>query len=247
MSEAKTHKETAYCDKHESNFEQTITKAEVFEGKVISFRSGCPKCIEENALESKRKDDAELAGRIASDRERMGIPDRLAGTTFDRYRTTTAEQNHAKKRFIDLASGSFNIIATGNVGTGKTMLSCCLLEEIRGKRSGKIIRLIELIRILKETWRRDSHQNERDVIRSFVDLDILIIDEVGIQFGSETEALFLFDIINGRYDKMRPTVMLSNLGIDALKKVLGERIIDRMRDDGGILLQFNWDSERGRK
>ncbi len=247
MSEQTIKTEMAYCDKHEESFEQTVTTSEIFPGRPLTFRTGCPKCADEYGWEAKKKEDAELASRIASDRERMGIPERLAGVKFDSYRTNTPGQERVKKRFMDLEQGSFNIIATGNVGTGKTMLSCCLLEQIRGKRSGKMIRLIEMIRVLKETWRKDSQQTERDVIRSLVDLDILIIDEVGIQFGSETEALFLFDVINGRYDKMRPTVMLSNLGIDALKQSLGERIIDRMRDDGGCLLQFDWGSERGRK
>lgn len=238
---------TAYCDTHNISFEQTVTRSNLFDDKWFTYKTGCPKCVEENSIELRRKEKAEQENRIAIAREKMGIPQRLCGVTFDSYKTTTASQEHVKNRFIDLSKGSFNIIATGNVGTGKTMLACCLLESIIGKRTGKIVRLIELIRILKESWRKNAEFTEREIISHFVDVDILVIDEVGIQFGSETEALFLFDIINGRYDKMKPTVMLSNLGIDALKKILGDRIIDRMRDDGGCLLQFDWSSERGKK
>ena len=41
-----------------------------------------------------------------------------------------------------------------------------------------------------------------------------------------------------------PTVLISNLGIDAIKDAVGERIIDRLREDGGDLVAFDWDSHR---
>lgn len=79
------------------------------------------------------------------------------------------------------------------------------------------------IRRVKDTWSRDSRESETDAIAALVFPDLLILDEVGVQFGSDTEKLILFDVLNERYEKRRPTLMLSNLGLDDVRAFLGER------------------------
>ena len=76
---------------------------------------------------------------------------------------------------------------------------------------------------------------------------MLVIEEVGVQFGSETEKLFLFEIIDGRYNKMKSTVMISNLNIQGVKECVGERCIDRLREDGGSVIAFDYESQRGKR
>ena len=75
--------------------------------------------------------------------------------------------------------------------------------------------------------------------------DLLILDEVGVQFGSDTEKLILFDVLNERYEKRRPTLVLSNLSLPDVEQYLGERIFDRLREDGGEAVVFDWESHRG--
>ena len=47
-----------------------------------------------------------------------------------------------------------------------------------------------------------------------------------------------------RYEKMKPTILISNLSKDDVFKYLGERVADRLREDGGKVLVFDWDSYR---
>ncbi len=75
-------------------------------------------------------------------------------------------------------------------------------------------------------------------------MDLLIIDEVGSQFGSDTEKLFIFEIIDGRYQEMKPTILISNLDINGIKESIGERCVDRLREGGGSMIAFNWESSR---
>jgi DNA replication protein DnaC len=74
---------------------------------------------------------------------------------------------------------------------------------------------------------------------------LLIIDEIGVQFGSPFETNLMFDILNERYEKLRPTLLLSNLTAPEIKAFLGERIYDRLREDGGQFVPFDWQSHRG--
>ena len=79
----------------------------------------------------------------------------------------------------------------------------------------------------------EKQRTEAEVIRIYTDPELLIIDEVGVQFGSEAEKLILFEIINTRYERMMPTILISNLPKDELSAFIGERVIDRMNDGGG--------------
>ena len=55
----------------------------------------------------------------------------------------------------------------------------------------------------------------------------------------------MFEIINERYESRQPTILISNLSLTEVKQYLGDRIFDRMREDGGKYISFDWDSYRG--
>ena len=78
------------------------------------------------------------------------------------------------------------------------------------------------------------------------DPDLLILDEVGVQFGTETEKNLLFDVLNERYEKRKSTLLLSNLPLNEVRAYLGERVFDRMREDGGDVVTFGWESQRAK-
>ena len=78
----------------------------------------------------------------------------------------------------------------------------------------------------------------------FINPDLLILDEIGLQHGSEAEKIILFEILNERYMQCKPTILISNLDINDLKEYITERVIDRMREGGGQKIVFNWESNR---
>ncbi|EIG27035.1 hypothetical protein HMPREF1054_2009, partial [Haemophilus paraphrohaemolyticus HK411] len=50
--------------------------------------------------------------------------------------------------------------------------------------------------------------------------------------------------INERYEAMKPTILISNLSQQELGAYVGERIVDRMREGGGAMIAFDWESYR---
>lgn len=107
--------------------------------------------------------------------------------------------------------------------------------------------VIRAVRSVKETFGKGVERTEAQVLRDLVEPDLLILDEVGVQFGSDAEKLILFEIINGRYESRRPTIIISNLAIGELEKYLGARAVDRLREGGGKVVVFDWESYRGRR
>jgi len=244
------------CEKHGdfTQEEHPHPMAELWNRPTQTLWIGhCVECENEKSESEKQKEAEIVRGNRDRLRLNAGVSIRNLNKTFADYVSELgSKQDAAKAKFMALSesllSGNgFNIIACGGVGTGKTLLACALVDSICHRKNVKIITIMDLIRELKDTWKKGSDYSEREIIDIYCNFDLLIIDEVGVQFGSDTERLFIFDIINGRYENMKPTVLLSNLSIDLVKEVIGERVIDRLRDDGGKLVVFDWESQRGKK
>ena len=105
--------------------------------------------------------------------------------------------------------------------------------------------MAEINRIVRESKSYDSDVSESEVIAAFGGYDLLIIDEVGVQSGTEAESRALFDVFNERYQNMKPTILISNLSPEGFKAAVGDRIADRVKEDGGEVLIFDWESSRG--
>jgi DNA replication protein DnaC len=239
------------CPKHG---DYKVKYSESFRGKIW-VNEACNDCIVEK--DAKAKLDAENK-RVADDIERKknlkesrrvnaGISKRNLYKTFDDYICTNEGQTKAKSdcmRYVENFPSDKSMIMVGGVGTGKTLLASAMLEALVDKHDCGIIKVIDLVRRLKSTWSKESKDTEEGLIEYFCDVDLLIIDEVGSQFGSDTEKLFIFDIIDGRYQDMKPTILISNLDIDGIKECIGERCVDRLREGGGMMIAFDWKSLR---
>ena len=139
------------------------------------------------------------------------------------------------------------MILTGKPGTGKTHLACALLFEAKKKGySAFFINVRKLFRAVRDTWREGAAESESQVIDRYVDLDLLVIDEVGVQAKSENEQHILYDILNGRYENAKPTIILSNETLPEIKQIIGERAYDRLREGGGKAFDCQWESYRGK-
>jgi DNA replication protein DnaC len=204
--------------------------------------TGCPKCAEEQSRRQSEEERAvaqERAKRMAEEAiNAAAIPARFRNRTFESFVADTEQLAKALatvKAYADefkrhLSAGT-GLILTGPPGTGKSHLSAAVLLQLAPDHLCLYTTVSQLIRAVRDTWRKDSETSEKQLIKRLgSDVDLLVIDEVGVQYGTDAERNLLFDILDRRYADMRPTILLSNLQGDALKEVLGERVYDRMRE-----------------
>jgi DNA replication protein DnaC len=232
-----------------------------YESRFYRFGNGvwsrCPACDQERMatehattvrnLDAERK---EIQMRNAL--QRAAIPPRFEDRRFETFKPpceTAKNVLEAMRAYADgfegaLATGR-SLILFGTVGAGKTHLAVSVAHRVieRGY-SAVFASVISAVRSVKETYRKGADRTERDAIRALIEPDLLILDEVGVQFGSDAEKLILFEIINGRYEAMRPTIVISNLDMKGLSDCIGERVVDRLREGGGRALLFDWSSYR---
>lgn len=166
------------------------------------------------------------------------------------FEATTVEQAHARDftlQYINnfhLNNGS-GFIFSGNPGTGKNHLAAAICNELMNRnKSCMVITVTELMQKLRNCYNSGSETTEDQFIRSMIDFDLLILDEIGLQRGSDAEKLALNQIVDQRICRMKPTGMLTNLDQRTINDCLGVRIMDRMRSNGGKWISFNWNSYR---
>lgn len=168
----------------------------------------------------------------------MKIVKRFENATFDTFICETDEQRRLVEVLRAGVQNGFtkNIIILGSVGVGKTHLAYAVLNALAKRNKCKDYQYysedVVCYRVSKAmideicmSWKYD---NCGDPVFDLSNVPLLIIDEVGVDKGSDKERKILYDVFNNRYNDMKPTIVISNCDLKTLQNVLGQRIYDRL-------------------
>jgi DNA replication protein DnaC len=227
----------------------TYTSANLFR----SVWSGCPACeairqesdrAQREADDARRKEQQHQANLRAA-----RIPARFIGRSFDNFIAATEAQRHAltvardyAEQFDVYAERGAGLVLAGMPGTGKSHLSAAILQALMA-RDVSYMTCMDLIRTIRDTWRKDSERSETQVLTFLQNLDLLVIDEVGVQYGTDGEQTIIFDVLDRRYREVKPTMILTNQDKDGFKGFVGERTFDRLVETSRWV-PFDWPSYR---
>ena len=121
----------------------------------------------------------------------------------------------------------------GNPGTGKTLLGAIMLNELilRWSRPGKFLNLSrKYFQKLRDTYSEESVNYGRswDIIDELCNIPFLVLDDFGIQRGTDWEMEMLYELVDARYSEKRFTVITTNQDLDEIKNMSGGRIYSRL-------------------
>lgn len=203
---------------------------------------------EQGKIESARVNRESAANRLTNILGRSGICELHQSCTFDNYRVECEGQSKALIQAKSYASGFgvgfTSFVFSGGYGTGKNHLAAAMGNYLIGKgKSVLVVTIPELMMRIRETY-GDSETSEARLMKDLCDVDLLILDEVGVQRENRHEFIVLNQIIDRRLSSLKPVGMLTNLTNHEMKTVVGERIMDRLTMDNGLWVNFNWGSYR---
>lgn len=177
------------------------------------------------------------------------IDKRFSLRTFENFKEYNDITRVAKKKAIDYAehieqyldTGTNLIIeGAGKVGTGKTHLACAVAQEVMNRGiPAKFINVISMISEIKENF---------DVSK-YIDIELLIIDDLGKEKSTDWVCENIYAIINKRYEQMKPTVITTEQPMSAMTSHYGEKgraILSRISEDF-CLIRLNCDDYRLRR
>ena len=229
-------------------------------------RCECPEAVAAYEREKAQKEAMEKAERetLAAKkmRERValivgesGMSTRFLRRTFDTFQITRENQKALLvcKRYADTFReklpdgdtdpGRNGLFITGPKGTGKTHLAAAVANQLMQEGIGVVcMTMIDLLERIKETYaqRRQWEASEGDVLNTYKEVPLLIIDDMGKEPPTEWAVSKIYTIINARYEAYLPTIVTTNYSDSELVRRLtpkdtgdsttADATIDRLRE-----------------
>lgn len=202
--------------------------------------SRCPACNrlqeEKETMEKKIREEVEKHREIQSRLKMSGLSPRFQKKTFD----TFFDDSHERKSVLTVSKdyvenfdayyeNGDGMIFSGGTGVGKGHLAAAIANElIKRGRLVYFLTAFDLILKMRASWSDKTAESELSVLEMMSDISLLIIDEVGVKISSDSDKSQLFNLINRRYDSMKPTIFITNLNAKELKQVIGDRSFSRV-------------------
>ncbi len=122
---------------------------------------------------------------------------------------------------------SGNLLFMGGTGLGKTHLSLSIANVVINKGYGVLYGSADnLLRGAEKEYFSFSNNSEKT--DELLNTDLLIIDDLGAEFKTKYTQSIVYNVINTRILKKKPTVISTNLTIDELEEIYTPRIASRI-------------------
>lgn len=133
------------------------------------------------------------------------------------------------------------LILRGGVGTMKTSLAIAVMRVALNK--SKDCYFIPMVSLL-DTLLTNSEQNKRnDFEEKIRNVELLVLDDLGAEYDKEWILAKVDSIITERYNRLKSTIITTNIGNDGFKSRYNQRILDRLRQ-ANQWITFKGDSLR---
>lgn len=211
----------------------------------------CSKCEDKGYITPGVLCQCYIQERLDEAYQQSGIPENMRSFSFDNFDTVyydnpeeVAEKLlkcHQLVADIKQGAGKFNLILLGDVGRGKTHLSIAMANAVLGNGQTAIYKriddLLDLIRTYKFDKEHESNNGNFELEQLKI-CDLLVIDDLGAENVTAFAVSQLRIIIEERNLRNKPWIINSNLSINELQSVYGQRVVDRMIEKA-VIYQLN--------
>src|SRR5262245_11951363 len=163
------------------------------------------------------------------------IPKRYESCTLESYETKKDNPSlgRAKKdvaAFLDkYPIVDFGLLFLGPCGVGKTHLAVSLLKKLVEERldRGLFYDFRDLLRAIQLSWNSVSQTSELQILGPVLEVDVLVLDDLGANKPTDWVRETMEHIVNCRYNDRKLTIFTSNY-LDAPARKGEETLTDRI-------------------
>lgn len=201
--------------------------------RVVSVMCKCR--IEELELQKKKEEQEEKMRRI-NDLRRMSLITEdatIADARFRNFRIDEGNKNIAKimqkyvLQFDKMLERNQGLLFYGDVGTGKSYAAAAIANELLNREVPVI--MTSFVKILNEIMRFDKDSGM--YIEKLNAADLLVIDDLGVERGTDFSLEKVYDIVDSRYRCGKPIIITTNVDVAQMKNcndIRYNRIYDRI-------------------
>lgn len=223
------------------------------------FNKGERKYSYEDLMKMRKEGAIQATSEIITRREELALKSVLGRSgilplhqncTIENYVVNDHLQAFARdfaQNYIERFNNNFGtcFIFSGGTGTGKNHLSAAICNSLMSQgKTCLVVTVTELMLNMRKCYSDKAQYSEDEFIKQLINFDLLILDEIGLQKGSDHEKIILNQVIDQRIGNLKPVGVLTNLDHNSVKAVLGERIFDRLKSNNSQWIPFNWGSYR---
>ena len=148
-------------------------------------------------------------------------------------RRTISDACKIVKEYLDdfenqKAAGMGLYIWSRTKGSGKTRIAAGIANELLKKYTVKFSVSMTIIQEIRNSWRKDAQYSENSLLDALCTVEILVIDDFGVESGASWIDDKFYQIINERYINRYVTIFTSNDPLTELP--YDERISSRIRE-----------------
>lgn len=142
--------------------------------------------------------------------------------------------NYSNKKLENIS----DMLINGSIGTGKTHIALAFINK-----------LLEANTYCKYSTEYDLlnlfFMKKYDKFNQFKQTDVLIIDELGKRDLLDWQTIQIEELLSYRYNEQLPTILITNRNKKEFKSFVGDRVVDRLKDNNAITITLTGESLRG--
>lgn len=133
------------------------------------------------------------------------------------------------ENFNKAKENGLGLLIHGSPGNGKSYLSFAIANRLLQKQTPVIcISINGLLERIRETYSRWGKEGETEILKSLGNADLVVLDDLGVEQSTEWSVTKIYNIIDSRYRNKLPLIVTTNVSIEDLKEMYGERTVDRL-------------------
>ena len=195
------------------------------------FKNNC-KCDRERFEKQKQREKEQEIERL---KKSCFISMSQWAYTFDNYKGEKDKSYIIAKNYVkeyeQMKKENIGLLFCGTVGSGKTYLACCIANALIEEYMIRV-KIRNFAQIINDLQKSGFDLDKNEYIESLTNVSVLILDDLGIERDTSYAKEQVYNIVNSRYLKQKPTILTTNLPYEKIQNsddgVEYERIYSRI-------------------
>ena len=134
--------------------------------------------------------------------------------------------NNCRTYAEDFDGKAQSLFMYGRTGLGKTFLSSCIAAEVMSR--GYSVVFFSFPTLFSKLEDEHFGRSDDKTMEILMSAELVILDDLGSEFKTQFTEAKLYEIVNGRMNLEKPTIISTNMTARQLQETYNERIISRV-------------------